>query len=128
MTGTERLEALQGEIGTWRNTREKLGPMPESLWAKTIELSTELGAGRVARALRLNSSAVTKRMGSRKEGTRKKKALGKFVEVTKEPMPPRATGNGTVIELTLAGGSRLTVRLNEPVDVGALLSNFQARQ
>ena len=49
-----------------------------------------------------------------------------FVEVPKPPLMAKQIG--TVIELTSASGSRLTVRLSESVDVGLLLSQFQARQ
>lgn len=109
-------------------SRERLGPMPEALWGSTVELGRELGVGRVARALGLNSSAVKNRvepMKNERVKRARKWARSRFVEVKTAPVA--AASSSTVIELMLTTGNRLTERLNEVVDVGALLSSFQGR-
>ena len=123
-----RLEAARREIKSWRAGRLKLGPMPTELWAEAIALSGELGVARVSRAMEMNHGALSRRVGSSKSSTSRppSSALSEFVEVSRAP--PLATALSAVIELTSSCGSRLTVRLSQPVDVGLLLSQFQARQ
>ena len=119
-----RLEAARKEIKSWRAGRPKLGPMPPGLWAEAIALSGELGVARVSREMEMNHGALSRRVDS--STSRPSSALSEFVEVSRSP--PLATALSTVIELTSSSGSRLTVRLSQPVDVGLLLSQFQARQ
>lgn len=121
----KRLEAAQRGIQSWRAGRLKLGPMPAELWAEAIALAGEVGVARVSRAMEMNHGALSRRVGASKPSrSRPATALSEFVEVSRA----RATARSSVIELTSSSGSRLTVRLSEPVDVGLLLSQFQARQ
>lgn len=127
----KRLEATRLEIENWRRSRTKLGPMPAQLWTEAISLARELGISKVATALcmsygklsrRLNPSAVAE---GRK--TEAKTALSKFVEVTPPTRIAPSMQASTVIELMSASGERLTVRVNQNVDIGALVANFQTR-
>ncbi len=122
-----RLEAVQKEIESWRRNRPKLGPMPEEQWAGAIALARELGVSRVAGVLGMNHGALSRRVDpSKVVGPKRTKqtALSKFVEVTQAP----AAKPSTVIELTSATGERLTIRVNQSVDLSALVAHFQARQ
>lgn len=121
-----RLAAARREIMSWRAGRPKQGPMPAELWAKAIALAGEVGVARVSRALEMNHGALSRRVDSKQPSRRRPSAaLSEFVEVSRAP--PLANAATTVIELTSSSGSRLTVRLSQPVDVGLLLSQFQAR-
>jgi|CXWL01.1.fsa_nt_gi hypothetical protein len=125
----ERLEAARRGIKSWRAGRLKLGPMPSELWAEAIALAGEVGVARVSGALEMNHGALSRRVDPQKASSsprRSSLARREFVEVSRAPAPVKAVS--TIIELTSAAGSRLTVRLSEPVDVGLLLSQFQARQ
>ncbi len=124
----QRLEVARREIKNWRAGRLKLGPMPPELWAKAIALAGEVGVARVSRAMEMNHGALSRRCASSSPKSRPSSALSEFVEVSRVVTPPLANAVTTVIELTSSSGSRLTVRLSQPVDVGLLLSQFQARQ
>lgn len=131
MSAEERLEAARRGIKSWRAERLKLGPMPTELWSEAIALAGEVGVARVSGALEMNHGALSRRVDPQRSSSRRRPraslAKREFVEVSRASLPP-AKAVGTVIELTSGSGSRLTVRLNEPVDVGLLLSQFQARQ
>lgn len=124
-----RLEAAREAITGWRAGRAKLGPMPAPLWGEVIALARELGVGRVSRELQMNHGAISRQVDPKSAAAKKSPspaARSEFVEVPKPPLMAKQIG--TVIELTSASGNRLTVRLSESVDVGLLLSQFQARQ
>ena len=117
-------------VKSWRAERLKLGPMPAELWAEAIALAGEVGVARVSGALEMNHGALSRRVDpqrSTRHRPRASLAQREFVEVSRAALPP-AKAVSTIIELTSASGGRLTVRLSEPVDVGLLLSQFQARQ
>ena len=127
----ERLEAARRGIKSWRVGRLKLGPMPAELWEEAIALAGEVGVARVSGALEMNHGALSRRVDPQKSSSRRRPrrslAHSEFVEVARAALPVAKTVS-TVIELTSSSGNRLTVRLSEPVDVGLLLSQFQARQ
>lgn len=128
----ERLEAARRGVKNWRAERVKLGPMPAELWAEAIALAGEVGVARVAGALEMNHGALSRRVDPQKPLSRRRPrpslARSEFVEVSRALPLPLTKAVSTVIELTSNSGARLTVRLSEPVDVGLLLSQFQARQ
>ena len=101
------------------------------LWEEAIALAGEVGVARVSGALEMNHGALSRRVDPQKSSSRRRPrrslAHSEFVEVSRAALPVAKTVS-TVIELTSASGNRLTVRLSEPVDVGLLLSQFQARQ
>jgi hypothetical protein len=133
-TADRRLEEAQREIEGWRKSRVKLGPMPAKLWAEAISLARALGVARVAGKLEMNHGALSRRVGPsriRKPLQENKTALSKFVEFTPSAparVPVEKASTSTVIELTSASGERLTLRVSQSVDIGALVANFQARQ
>ncbi len=123
----KRLEAARREIQDWRAGRVKLGPMPKQLWAEAVKLAGEVSVARAARELELDHGGLSKRVSPKRlSGLGRSTASSEFVEVSKAP--PVARAMSAVIELTSAAGNRLTVRLSEPVDVGQLMSQFQASQ
>ena len=129
----KRLETVQKKVEGWRKSRSKLGPMPAELWAEAISLAREIGVSGVAGKLGMNHGALSSRVDpsrALRPRRRKRAGLSKFVEITTapEPLPVRAEKPSTVIELTSATGERLTVRMSQSVDIGALVANFQARQ
>jgi hypothetical protein len=136
---TERaqLEQVRQDIHRWRQSRPKLGRMPDPLWAEAAALAKVLGVYRVARALGLNFVALRRRrsaLGSREEGRFRAKesqplegqARG-FIEVKGIPLVPPAVSDGAVVEVVAVDGARLTLRLREGVsDVAGLVNALRA--
>lgn len=132
MGAAERLEAVRRDAEVWRKRRAKKSARPTEQWAKAIELAQELGVTKVADSLGMNHGLLSQRVELskvRNPSRLKNTAMSQFVELT-----PAATVTTvpaaplTVIELTSASGERLTVRVSQQVDLGALVANFQARR
>ncbi|MBL7189846.1 MAG: hypothetical protein ISS70_26245 [Phycisphaerae bacterium] len=49
---------------TWRSKQSKRTRLPESLWSAAVKLAREYGLNRTARVLRLDYSALKKRLES----------------------------------------------------------------
>ncbi len=129
-SGVKRLEAAQAEVENWRKSRTKLGPMPAALWTEAISLARELGVSKVATALAMSYGELSRRVDPSREALRRpapKTALSEFVEVAQTTLGRTSVQPSTVIELTSAAGERLTMRLNQNVDIGALVAKFHAR-
>jgi len=56
----------------WRESREKLSPIPESLWESAVQLTQSYSVYRVARALHLDYSALKKRVPPQEKRARAK--------------------------------------------------------
>lgn len=129
-----RLEAVRREVENWRRCRTKKGPKPAEVWAEAVSLARELGVCRVADELGMSHGALSRRLDSSKvlkPSRAKETALSRFVEFTPSAparAPAEKASSSTVIELTSVTGERLTVRVSQSVDIGALVANFQARQ
>ena len=56
------LDRVERQLTVWRRTHKPPCPLPEDIWGKATELAARLGVGKVARALRLDSAALKRRM------------------------------------------------------------------
>lgn len=136
MSAVARLEAMRREVENWRKRRAKKGPKPSGLWAEAILLARELGVTRVADSLGMNHGALSRRLELTKvlnPSRESKPALSQFVDCTPAACAtvtavPATAHPMTVIELTSAAGERLTLRVSQQVDLGALVATFQARR
>ncbi len=124
--GLARLSQRRRRVERWRWTRVKRSPMPPELWRAATELARELGASRVARALRVGYQSLKDHAGA--PGEHSARASGAFVELagasllSAAPAPVRSE-----VELSDARGTTMVIRraADQPVDVAALLAAFR---
>ena len=50
----DRLQSVSDAFAEWRRSREKRGPIPESLWRAAVALSSSYSTYRIAKVLRLD--------------------------------------------------------------------------
>jgi hypothetical protein len=65
----EGLKGLYREISKWRQTRTRLGPMPEGLWQEAVGLALEHGLSAVAGHLNLGYLALKTRVAANEAET-----------------------------------------------------------
>jgi hypothetical protein len=140
-TGPVELKGLHRRIEAWRQTRPGTRPMPEELWKEASGFARKLGIGRVARALRVNSGGLKRRMrasGSPRVASRTSARAASvsgpdFIELSgSAPFPASSeapTGSDAVVEVVAADGARLTIRMKGATNsnVAAWVSAFRDR-
>jgi len=140
-----KLERVVEEIRRWRETRTKLGAMPEGLWNEATEVARVLGVYPVMKACGLNYQALEQRV-ARAEGPGKSRKLGAvrparvesrsdFVEVSNVPLLSGRSADGSVevvevVEVVASDGARLTIRMKSDrfAEAAVLVSAFQERR
>lgn len=118
--------AVRRRIGRWRQERERLGPMPEELWAAAVGLARAHGVFRVARGLGVDYGALKKRVDGAC-GPWEREIHGGFVEF---PAPAPVAGvDGATVEMVGSDGARVVVRLpaSQGLDLPALMTAFLGR-
>jgi hypothetical protein len=125
-----QVRALRDQIGRWRQTRVKGGPMPAALWTKAIALARARGTYAIARGVRLDYGLLARRVADATEqdavgGAR----AGGFVELTGAQLFGGGAPTGPVVEVAAVDGTRLAIRLpcGAPLDVAAVLHGFRTR-
>jgi len=102
------LARVQPVLAAWRQRRRHREAIPEKLWRLIVPLAQSHGVSPVARALRLNYSALRQRtLAGNAPGLAGNPSNG-FVEVAVPPWPGGAPGS---IELEDGRGAKMTVRL-----------------
>jgi len=128
----QTLEEVTKAIKQWRQTREKSGPMPASLWEDATVAGRRLGVYPVSKALGLNYQALQNRVIPRESSKARQRRRGRppkslgptFIELPRATPPSSAPADGTV-EVVGADGARLTIRLRGTMDLVALVSAFR---
>jgi len=116
------VKAVLKRIEAWRETREKLGPMPEELWQAATAVARLHGTGRVARDLRVHFQALKKRVVQQYPETLPVTASDPtFVEVALRPPEP---SRECVVEMERVGGGRMTIRRPDFRALMALSATF----
>lgn len=119
----EDLDPVREQIRAWRETRHLPGPMPSEIWDRAVVLARAFGVCKVARAVRLDYSALRKKVAKAMETPGLVKPT--FVElpgrmVTGEalqglsPWQPEAGRPGTtgaLIDISTPDGSRIRIQL-----------------
>lgn len=114
-----RLEQLRQQLCTWRRRGKRYQRTPEPVWQAAAELAQVLGTSRVAQALRLNYTALKRRLTLAVVPETRAPA---FVELRcAPPAPPGACR----ICLQDAAGGQMTVAM-AAVDPGVLRELAQA--
>lgn len=116
-----RVERVRGRIKEWRKTRSGGAPMPEGLWAESVELARELGVGPAARALGVDYGALKRRASEagKQEPGEGGGPSGGFVELPVGAALGTTAMRRTEVELSRADGAKLVIRL--PGDSAAFL-------
>ena len=98
------LGEVKRAFARWRRERPAHEPVPERLWAKAAAAARAHGTTRTARQLRLNHSALKRRLGA-----------------AADPSPAPPAPAPTFVELALSapagglGGHEATVEVEDPV-------------
>lgn len=99
---TSGLEQVERELAEWRRKHQAPSPIPERVWAQAAVLATHQGVGPVARTLRLNHSALKRRMGASPPA----EPTTTFIEL----LPPAVTAIGECsVEVESQRGSRMRI-------------------
>lgn len=124
----KRADEVRRQIERWRKAGKKRRAMPEELWAAATELAREHGVYRISKGLGVRFDTLKQRVRPRGKPGKgaKPKQVGGFVDLG--PIVPMATGS--VVELSDARGSKVTIRLTaqSEVDVTKLASAFWRRR
>jgi hypothetical protein len=120
-----RLEGVRRRFERWRRTRQTASGIPEPLWAAAVRVAGTYGISRTANTLRINYSALKRRVG---EGAAaadgpKKNATATFVELAPAA---RVGACQCTLELEDACGAKMRVHLQgaETPDLAALSRSF----
>jgi hypothetical protein len=123
--GQIKLSDVAQAFEQWRAEKVGKKPLPEALWAQATEAAREHGTTRTAQLLRLNHSALKRRLAADRGGKKAESALvpaQTFVELPSGasagwPCPPREA----TLEVEDAAGFRLRLVLRglEPREVAA---------
>jgi hypothetical protein len=103
------LEQLRRRFEEFRNTQTKHSRLPETLWAAAADLARRHGANPIARALRLDYTALKRRTeerGGRK--AKRKLAPPAFLEFV---APGAKAVTNCMVEVESAQGSKLRLEL-----------------
>ena len=129
-----RVEQLRRRIEHWRKTRKKRAPMPDDLWAASVELAQEYGINPIARGLRLSYDSLKSHVATAPKPTPKRRApapmANGFVELNPTSLVGTPMLTGPVVELSANDGAKLIIRLLEhnAIDVVGLTNAFLNRR
>jgi len=120
-----RLERAQRRFERWRRARKIPSRIPEPVWAAAARMAGTYGLSRTAQALRVNYSALKRRVGegAAAAGGPEKGAVATFLELA----PPARLGScQCTLELEDASGAKMRVHLQgaEAPDLAALSRSF----
>jgi len=102
------LARVQPVLAAWRQWRRHREAIPENLWRLIVPLAQSHGVSPVARALRLNYTALRQRTLAGRAAVLAGSPSAGFVEVAVPPWPGGAPWS---IELEDRRGAKMTVRL-----------------
>ena len=122
---------LRNRIDHWRQTRERRTMMPPELWAAAVVLAKRHGVYRVAHGTGVAFDGLKRRIAETAGRRVTVSSPAAFVELSGAHLlsGPMNSGPGTVVELSDAAGTRLTVRLGREVelDMAGLVTAFRQR-
>jgi len=103
----------------WRESREKLSPIPEELWKSAVQLTQSFSVHRIARALHLDYNALKKRVDPQKKRSgAKRESRPLFWEM--EAGSISTTSAECVVEMQDARGATLKIQMKGKGDLDLL--------
>jgi hypothetical protein len=125
-SASEQLQQLKKRFDEWRAVRAPRSRLPEELWAAAAEIASQQGMYRVAKALRLDYSALKKRVSAASSAPASPAAPPTFVELLNAACPTSAE---CLIELEGAGGGRMRIQIKiSPPEVASLIRAWRASE
>ena len=97
-----RLEGIRRRFERWRQTRRGLSRIPEPLWVAAVEMAGTCGISHTAKALRVNYSALRKRVEQQVVA-----AAGRLEENRADQRDPQAGTASVPAFLELAAAPRV---------------------
>lgn len=126
-----RARGVRDRIERWRQTRDRLGRMPEDLWEAAVALARTHGVYATSQVLRVDYGTLRHRVcGAVSDGRDGEARSGGFVELSAARLVGTAGQPPTVVELSDIDGSRLMIRLGgcDRLDVAGLADAFWRRR
>ena len=113
------LEQARQQFEQWRETRPPFSPIPETLWTLAVAMAREHGVNQAAQLLRLNYTALKKRVEGARGPARPRHRSATFVELVPSTLSP------CTIELENQG-LKMKIQVTSPqaVDWIALARSF----
>ena len=117
-----RLEKVQQRFERWRQTRRIPSRIPGPLWVSAVRMASTYGIARIAKALRVNYTALKKRIEQEAVASPdgpKESPVATFLELA----PPTRVGScQCTLELENASGAKMRIHLqaDETPDLAAL--------
>jgi hypothetical protein len=131
--GFQDLEELGARFEEFRSSHRKRERLPEELWAAAAEIAVRRGLDITARALRLDSNNLKKRMGqsadlpNAKRGRPKKKTLEAAPTAFMELLTPLSSAAAScIVEVESVRGGKLRMELKglATSEIAQLLHSF----
>jgi len=116
-------DRLKAAVQSWRESRNKVGPMPADLWQRAMGLAAKHGVCRIARAIGVDYSALRERMEVREVPTRE----AAFLEIPATLVLGGVEAGEVQVDIALADGSQLRMR-GRGLDTAAIVSAFVGRR
>jgi hypothetical protein len=104
------MERARQRFERWRKTDSTSSPIPEGLWALAVRVASAHGVNQTARTLRLNHTALKKRLQAAGDRVRSQPPSATFVEL----VPPPTGLSPCTIELENAQGAKMKIQLASP--------------
>lgn len=110
------LSEVKERIEAWRQNRKKRRPMPEELWEQAAGLSEEYSLHEISKALRLNHSALKKRVQPERASAQKE-LIPTFIELEVPRAPVIAE---CIIEMQDGAGGMMRMQIRGKTDLDLL--------
>ena len=123
-TAQTTLEEVRHLFEQWREVRKHRTPIPDSLWAKAVSLSTDHPIHKISRSLRLNYTDLMRRVcTSRTEALPEPLTSNAFIELDMKASMPSAE---YIIEMEDGNGSKMKmhIRGNTGTDPQGIIRAF----
>lgn len=122
--GSAKLDRIAAELNGWRRSSGRGRGIPDGIWRDVVALAEAHGLHRVVRSLRLNYDSVKRRVAARAIAPKKRDDAPAFVDLGLGSVG----GEGScVVDLSVPGGIRLTVRGVRPEHLSALVESVLSR-
>jgi len=126
---------VKSHLNEWRNTRDKLGPIPEHIWAEILSLIGRYNTGTLSKELGISGQQIKNKMTeiADKEFEEVKRAHFAKAVIADEPvssatnvvtLQPKSSSTHHDIEITRADGAVLKVTALSNAEVMSIINQF----
>jgi hypothetical protein len=106
---------VQSQFANWRNTRQRRERIPEELWSGAVKLCDSYSINKVAKALRLNYTDLSKRVARRQQAADLivENVAQEFISI--DMAQPQASE--CIIEMEHRNGNKMRMHFKGKVDL-----------